>query len=87
MLAVWKWLWLTVRFKHGALECVEQLHQAGFHHGDIAARNFGVRNGEMVIFDFSHAEHCHRGCPSEACFSARNEVEMLKEKLFGVTKA
>jgi tRNA A-37 threonylcarbamoyl transferase component Bud32 len=82
-------LWLIGRFRYGALECVEQLHRAGFHHGDIAARNFGVRNREMVVFDFSHAEPCGRGCPSAAdgCFSARREVETLNEKLFGVAEA
>lgn len=69
-------------FRRGALECLEQLHLAGFQHGDVSPHNFGARNGEMVILDFSQAEHCEKCGPcgtDDTCY----EIGKLKETLFG----
>ena len=74
-------------FRHGALDCLKQLHRAGFHHGDVSPRNFGARNGEMVILDFSQTGPCEICDPSSSISSSADdacyEITRLKETLFG----
>jgi tRNA A-37 threonylcarbamoyl transferase component Bud32 len=68
--------------RHGALECLKKLHLAGLGHGDVLPHNFGARNGEMVILDFSQASPCELLNPSkthDSCY----EVQKLRETLFG----
>ncbi|WEW57339.1 hypothetical protein PRK78_002804 [Emydomyces testavorans] len=68
--------------KRGALACLKQLHRAGFHHGDIAPRNFGARkSGEVVILDFSVTETC-QPCKPRAVDACR-DVRKLEQTLFG----
>ncbi|KAG5288906.1 protein kinase domain-containing protein [Histoplasma capsulatum G186AR] len=49
---------MTTDQKHQALACLEQLHDEGYHQGDVRASNFGLRNGQVVVLDFTHAEPC-----------------------------
>lgn len=71
-----------IGFRHGALECLMQLHQAGLGHGDVSPRNFGARNGEMIILDFSQSGLCRPVDPSGAHDDC-GEVRYLKKYLFG----
>ncbi|EDN05620.1 protein kinase domain-containing protein [Histoplasma capsulatum] len=43
---------------HQALACLEQLHDEGYHQEDVMASNFGLRNGQVVVLDFTHVEPC-----------------------------
>ncbi|KLJ11625.1 hypothetical protein EMPG_13195 [Blastomyces silverae] len=49
---------MTTDQKHQALACLEQLHDEGYHHGDVRASNFGLRNGKVTVLDFTHVEPC-----------------------------
>lgn len=46
------------RYRHQALACLEQLHDEGYHQEDVMASNFGLRNGQVVVLDFTHVEPC-----------------------------
>ncbi|PGH11411.1 hypothetical protein AJ79_04912 [Helicocarpus griseus UAMH5409] len=75
---------LNVDQKGAALDCIRQLHRAGYHHMNTEPRKFGKRsNGEVVIMNFAFAE------PIDVAFACKHDdLEMcsrilnLKRELF-----
>lgn len=50
--------------RHATLECVEELHRAGYHK-DFPARSPGLRlDGSIIILDLAHLERRY----SEKCY-------------------
>ncbi|PGH03443.1 hypothetical protein AJ80_08691 [Polytolypa hystricis UAMH7299] len=56
--------------KTQALDCLVQLPEAGVAHGDVSASNFGIKDGKVVIINFSNTGPCNSENHDE-CYEVR----------------